>query len=137
MSWCGPAIASYAGMSDASSHSTASRPTSEPRDAERLTGHGAVYRGGLKVRETEYDLTVTPAAQRDATFEAGNEPKGSPDITGRLVGPLYDAESLEGVHTLVLEDGRAFDFRVIQPDTNEIIGVTWFEQTSQPRHVGR
>jgi len=124
-------------MSDAASHPTSSRPSPEPLKVERLTGHGAVYSGGLKVRETDYDLTVTPAAQRDATFEAGNEPKVSADITGRLLGPLYDTESLEGVHTLVLEDGRAFDFRVIQPDTNEIIGVTWFEQTSPPRNDGR
>lgn len=105
--------------------------------SERLIGHGAVYSGGLKVRETDYDLTVTPAAQRDATFEPGNEPKVSADITGRLLGPLYGTESLAGVHTLVLEDGRAFDFRVIQPDTNEIIGVTWFEQMPQAQSAGR
>jgi hypothetical protein len=40
------------------------------------------------------------------------------------MGPLFQAEQLHGVHTLVLEDGRAFDFQVIQPDTNEIVGVS-------------
>jgi hypothetical protein len=105
----------------------------EPSQVERLTGHGAVYRNGLKVLETGYELTITPQSLRGVTFEPGNEPKGSPDITGRLLGPLFESEPLQGVHTLVLEDGRAFDFRVIQPDTNEIVGVSWFDDPQKRR----
>lgn len=121
-------------MSQTSSASTSSeRQPDEPSKIERLTGHGAIYRSGLKVLETDYDLMVTPPALRGATFESGNEPKVAPDITGRLLGPLFEAESLEGTHTLVLEDGRAFDFRVIQPDTNEIVGVGWFDETARGR----
>jgi len=30
----------------------------------------------------------------------------------------------------VLEDGREFDFRVLQPETNEIVGVSWFRSSS-------
>jgi hypothetical protein len=70
------------------------------------------------------------------TFEPGNaalgtnDPQGA-DITGRLLGSFYDAEKLvEGIHTLVLADGREFDFRVLQPETNEIVGVSWFRSPS-------
>jgi hypothetical protein len=113
-----------------SSPTSSDRRADEPTNIERLTGHGAVYRNGLRVLETDYDLTVTPPALRGGTFEPGNEPKVASDITGRLLGPLFETESLEGVHTLVLEDGRAFDFRVIQPDTNEIVGVSWFHESA-------
>jgi hypothetical protein len=116
-----------------SSPTSSDRLVNEPTNIERLTGHGAVYRNGLKVFETDYELTITPPALRGVTFEPGNEPKVAPDITGRLLGPLFEAESLEGVHTLVLEDGRAFDFRVIQPDTNEIVGVSWFHEAADAR----
>jgi hypothetical protein len=69
------------------------------------------------------------------TFEPGNEPKATPDITGRLLGNFYESEPLaEGVFTLVLEDGREFDFRVLQPETNEIIGVSWF-RSSTPKEA--
>lgn len=92
-------------------------------------GHGVVYHNGVRALETGYDLTVTPPARRGDTFESGEpggEPGRGPDITGRLLGSLYDAESFTGTATLVLEDGRALDFRVIQPDTNEIVGIGWF-----------
>jgi hypothetical protein len=100
-----------------------------PADAERVRGHGVIRRGREKVGEADYDLMITPPHLRGATFEPGNEPKVSPDITGRLLENFYAAESLaDGVHTLVLEDGREFDFRVLQPETNEIIGVSWFRK---------
>lgn len=107
---------------------TPSASSPVPSQIERLTGHGVVYHNGVRTLETDYDLTITPAALRGATFAPGTEPTSRPDITGRLLGDLYDAEKLaEGAATLVLEDGRSFDFRVIQPDTNEIVGLTWFK----------
>jgi hypothetical protein len=99
---------------------------------ERLIGHGTILHDGQPVGETDYDITVTPPHLRGTglPFEAGlpgTEPANVPDVTGRLLGPLYQAEPYaEDVHTLVLNDGRLLDFRVIQPDTNEIVGVSWF-----------
>jgi hypothetical protein len=103
-----------------------SAPDSSESEIQRLIGHGVVYRDGARLLETDYDLTITPPALRGLTFEPGNEPRVTADITGRLLGPLYEAEALAKGATLVLEDGRSFDFRVIQPDTNEIVGVSWF-----------
>jgi len=106
---------------------------------ERYVGHGTIRHGDAVVGECDYDVIVTPPHLRGhgITFEAGlpdAEPKNAPDITGRLLGPLFEAEPFaEDVHTLVLEDGREFDFRVLQPDTNEIIGVSWFRPTGTPR----
>jgi hypothetical protein len=99
-----------------------------PSQIERLLGRGVVYHNGARTLEVDYDITITPPALQDATFAPGTTPASRPDITGRLLGELYDAEKFaEGTATLVLEDGRSFDFRVIQPDTNEIVGVTWFK----------
>jgi hypothetical protein len=99
-----------------------------PPEIERLAGHGVVYHDGVRTLDVDYDLTITPPALQDATFSSGSEPSSRPDITGRLLGGLYDAEKLaSGTSTLVLEDGRAFDFRVIQPDTNEIVAITEFK----------
>ena len=101
-------------------------------EVERLMGHGTIRRDGDVVGESDYDLVVTPPQLRGAgvTFEAGlpsSEPKSAPEISGRLIGPFFHAQPFaEGTHTLVLEDGREFDFHVMQPDTNEIIGVSWF-----------
>jgi hypothetical protein len=100
-------------------------------EVERLLGHGTIRRGDAVVAETDYDVIVTPAPLRGTgvTYEAGapgdHAPKSAPDISGRLLGPLYQAEPFaEEIHTLVLEDGVEFDFRVLQPDTNEIVGVS-------------
>jgi hypothetical protein len=101
-------------------------------EVERLLGHGTIRHDGQVVGETDYDLVVTPPQLRGAgvTFEAGlpsSEPKTSPEISGRLIGPFFHAQPFaESTHTLVLDDGREFDFHVVQPDTNEIIGVSWF-----------
>ncbi|HEY8551322.1 MAG TPA: hypothetical protein VIL35_15300 [Vicinamibacterales bacterium] len=104
-------------------------PEPAPTAVERLTGHGKVYDGPRHLFDVEYDLMVTPSSQRGGTFEPGRERHDTPDITGRLKGGLYASERIvEGVHTLVLEDGRSFDFRVIQPETNEIVGVSWFHE---------
>ncbi len=108
-----------------------------PDAVERVVGHGVICGDGVTIGETDYDITVTPAHLRGAvTFEPGNaalgtnDPQGA-DITGRLLGSFYDAEKLvEGIHTLVLADGREFDFRVLQPETNEIVGVSWFRSPS-------
>ena len=97
---------------------------------ERLQGHGFIRRGDETVAEIDYDVTFTPGRLRGRgiTFEAGapgHEPGRGPDIAGRLMGPLFQAQPFAGeVHTLVLEDGREFDFRVLTPDTNEITGVS-------------
>jgi hypothetical protein len=108
-----------------------------PDAVERIVGHGVIRGGGVTIGETDYDITITPPHLRGAvTFEPGsdalgtNDPVGA-DISGRLLGSFYDAEKLvEGIHTLVLEDGREFDFRVLQPETNEIVGVSWFRSPS-------
>ena len=91
---------------------------------ERLTGHGVVYRAGSRVAETDYDLMVTPRDAGAATFGPGQDPTNVPEITGRLLGAFYQSESMTGVMTLVLEDGRAFDFQVLQPDINEIASIS-------------
>jgi hypothetical protein len=100
-------------------------------DVERFQGHGFIRRGGERLAETDYDVIVTPAELRGTglTYEAGSPldraPKPGPDISGRLLGPFFQAQEFaESIHTLVLEDGREFDFRVIQPDTNEIVGIS-------------
>jgi hypothetical protein len=104
---------------------------------ERLQGHGVIRHGEVAVGETDYDVIITPPQLRGtgATFEAGlpsHEPKRVPDITGRLMGPLFQAQQFaEDVHTLVLDNGREFDFRVFRPDTNEIIGVSWLRPSSR------
>ena len=108
-----------------------------PDAIERIVGHGVIRSGGAAIGETDYDITITPAHLRgNVTFEPGSEALGTnnpqgDDITGRLLGSFYAAEKLaEGIHTLVLEDGREFDFRVLQPETNEIVGVSWFRSSS-------
>ena len=109
-----------------------------PSEIERLLGHGVVYHNGTLALETDYDVTITPPEMRSATFAPGTEPTTRPDITGRLLGQLYDAEKLaEGTATLVLEDGRSFDFRVIQPDTNEIVGLTELRPAGARRAASR
>jgi hypothetical protein len=120
-------------MTDEEKRARTGRP---PQDwVERLVGHGVVRQGDQVLGEIDYDLTITPPQLRGLTFEPGNEPKATPDITGRLLGNFYESEPLaEGVFTLVLEDGREFDFRVLQPETNEIIGVSWF-RSSTPKEA--
>jgi hypothetical protein len=105
---------------------------------ERVQGHGLIHRGPVTVAETDYDVIFTPARLRGTslTYEAGppnHEPKSTPSIAGRLLGPLFQAQPFaEEVHTLVLEDGREFDFRVLQPETNEIIGVSELRSGAAP-----
>jgi hypothetical protein len=108
-----------------------------PTAVERIIGHGVIRTGGATVGESDYDITITPAHLRGAgAFEPGSEALGTndplgADLTGQLLGSYYKTEKLvEGIHTLVLEDGREFDFRVLQPETNEIVGVSWFRSTS-------
>jgi hypothetical protein len=109
---------------------------------QQLSGHGAIYRGGERVAEADYELTITPHGQgtpaepgdalavADSRGEAAGTAPETPTpaaITGRLLGSFFAAESFaDGVHTLQLADGRELDFRVLQPDTNEIVGVSWF-----------
>jgi hypothetical protein len=104
---------------------------------ERFQGHGIIRRGDERIAETDYDIIITPAELRGTglTYEAGSPldhaPKTGPDISGRLLGPFFQAQDFaERIHTLVLEDGREFDFRVLQPDTNEIVGVSLLRSSS-------
>jgi hypothetical protein len=105
-------------------------------EVERLEGHGLIRRDSTVVGEADYDLFVTPPQLRGhgITYEAGLpgvEPENVPDISGRLLGPFFQAQPFaEHIHTLMLEDGREFDFRVLQPDTNEIVGVSWFRPSA-------
>lgn len=116
---------------------TREEPRTEPEavetdvGVERFQGHGFIVRNGEQIAETDYDVIITPAELRGTgrTYEAGSPldraPKPGPDISGRLLGPFYQAQEFaEHIHTLVLDDGSEFDFRVIQPDTNEIVGVS-------------
>jgi hypothetical protein len=64
-------------------------PAQMPINVERLTGHGRIFHGLQKVLETDYDLPLAPPSLRSVTFEPGNHLKVSPDITGRLMGPLF------------------------------------------------
>jgi hypothetical protein len=110
---------------------TGPEPSPDELGVERFQGHGIIRRGDERLAETDYDVIITPAELRGTglTFEAGSPldraPKTGPDISGQLLGPFFQAQDFaEGIHTLVLEDGREFDFRVLQPDTNEIVGVS-------------
>jgi len=98
-----------------------------PRDQDdvvRLQGRGVVYRDGQRLGETGYDLMIVPPHHRRATLEPGNPPSDRPDITGFFTDAFYIGEDAQGGRmTLVLEDGRRLDFRVLVPDTNEIIGL--------------
>jgi hypothetical protein len=106
-------------------------PAPIPDDIVRLTGHGVVYRNGERLGEAEYDLMIVPPHHRRPALEPGSPPVDRPDITGILNGALYLGEAVKGdpdrhnTLTLELEDGRKFDFNVLVPDTNEIIGVNW------------
>jgi hypothetical protein len=118
-------------MDDRETQQTEPQPVSEDIGVERVQGHGIIRRGDERLAETDYDVIITPAELRGTglTFEAGSPldraPKAGPDIAGQLLGPFFQAQEFaEDIHTLVLEDGREFDFRVIQPDTNEIVGVS-------------
>ena len=110
---------------------TEPKVVTEEIGVERIQGHGIIRRGDERLAETDYDVIITPAELRGTglTYEAGSPfdraPKSGPDIAGQLLGPFFQAQDFaEHIHTLVLEDGREFDFRVIQPDTNEIVGVS-------------
>ena len=132
-----------------------SRPPQSPPPAnppppavDRLTGRGRVLREGLTILEIDYDITVALPTGRETSLQhmhvtdrdapaarqasADTEPPPHLDIAGRLLGALYTGEQLQGVHTLVLEDGRELDFRVIQPDTNEIVAVSDLRPAGSP-----
>jgi hypothetical protein len=111
-------------------------PAPIPDDIERLKGHGIVYRNSERLGEVDYDLMIVPPGHRRPTLEPGTPPPDRPDITGILNGALFlgevvkDAKDADAAHgggalTLALEDGRRFEFRVLVPDTNEIVGINW------------
>lgn len=97
-----------------------------PDDIVRLQGHGVVYRNGERLGETGYDIMIVPPHHRRQVLESGSPPTDRPDITGSLTDAFFLGEDVEGGElTLALEDGRRFEFRVLVPDTNEIIGTAW------------
>lgn len=105
-------------------------PAPIPDDIERLKGHGVVYRKSERLGEVDYDLMIVPPHHRRAALEPGTPPPDRPDITGILNGALFLGEAVHEAKdgeplTLALEDGRKFEFRVLVPDTNEIVGINW------------
>jgi hypothetical protein len=94
-------------------------------DVVRLQGRGVVYRDGQRLGETRYDLMIIPPSHRRPTLEPGKPPANRVDITGRLTDRFYIGQDVQGISalTLVLEDGRRLPFKVLEPSTNEIIGV--------------
>ncbi len=103
-----------------------------PNEVVRLKGRGVVYKQGERMADTGYDIIITPAHLQERVFEPGQNTKNTAQITGMLTDSFYTLGSGEStmrdVLTLELEDGRQFDFRVMRPDTNEIIGVSWLRR---------
>jgi|SRR5689334_23115640 hypothetical protein len=93
-------------------------------DITRLQGRGVVYRSGARIGETGYDLMILPPHHRRPALEPGNPPDDRPDITGVLTDRFYIGEDVKGAAlTLMLEDGQQLEFKVLVPDTNEIVGI--------------
>jgi hypothetical protein len=91
----------------------------------RLQGRGVVYRDGQRLGETGYDLMIVPPQHRRPTLEPGTPPTDRVDITGMLTDRLYIGQDVQGIGalTLMLEDGRRLQFKILEPETNEIIGL--------------
>jgi len=107
-----------------------SEPVGKPEeqnygDVVRLHGRGIVYRDGERLGETGYDLMIIPPNHSRPTLEPGTPPVDRVDITGYLTDRFFIGEDVQGNGplTLVIEDGRRLQFRVLEPDTNEIIGL--------------
>jgi hypothetical protein len=108
-----------------------------PNEVLRVKGHGIIYdKRGVRVDETDYDVIITPSHLRHRVFEPGLGPKNTsqPEITGQLSVASFKAEVLRDVATLELEDGTCFDFRVLQPETKDIVGVSWLRRCSSAHH---
>src|SRR5262249_6834696 len=95
-------------------------------DVVRLQGRGIVYRDGQRLGETGYDLMIIPPQHRRKTLESGTPPVDRADISGMLTDRFNIGEDVQGAGplTLMLEDGRRLQFKVIEPSTNEIIGLS-------------
>jgi hypothetical protein len=100
-------------------------PAPDPEDIIRLQGRGTVYRNGQALGETGYDVIIVPPNHRRIALESGTPPADRPDVTGYLTDRFYIGEDVHGAGelTLQLEDGRRFEFKVLEPETNEIIGL--------------
>ncbi len=97
-----------------------------PDDVVHMTGRGVIYKDGVRLGETGYDIMIVPPHRRGAVLESGTPPADRPDISGTLTDSLFLGEAVhDGRLTLELEDGHRFEFTVIVPDTNEILGVNW------------
>jgi hypothetical protein len=97
-----------------------------PDDVVRMTGRGVIYKDDVRLGETGYDIMIVPPHRRRGVLESGTPPADRPDISGTLTDSLFHGEAGRGGHlTLALEDGHRFEFTVIVPDTNEILGVSW------------
>jgi hypothetical protein len=102
----------------------AAGPAPAPDDIVRLQGRGVVYRNGERLGETGYDLMIVPPHHRRPVLGPNNPPTGRPDITGSLTESFFlDGNVRGGELTLVLQDGRRFEFKVLVPDTNEIVAI--------------
>lgn len=97
-----------------------------PDDVVHLTGRGILYKDSERLGEAGYDLMIVPPHRRGTVLESGTPPSDRPDITGTLTDSMFLGEAVHGGRlTLALEDGHRFEFTVIVPDTNEILGVNW------------
>ena len=86
----------------------------------QISGKGRILKDGALVCEAEYEITLAPNVKRtDSKAEREVVHRMAP-VSGRLLGPLYHYETLAGVHTLELDDGRKIDFVMNQKETGEI-----------------
>jgi hypothetical protein len=97
-----------------------------PEDILHTTGRGLLYRNGERLGEVDYDLMIVPPHRRGTVLESGTPPDDRPDISGTLTQSPFLGEAIHGGRlTLALVDGHRFEFTVLVPETNEILGVTW------------
>jgi hypothetical protein len=122
-----PAQSTSAPSTSTPSTSTSSAGTVPfPDDVVHMIGRGVIYKDGERLGEAGYDLMIVPPHRRGAVLESGTPPVDRPDISGTLTDSMLLGEAIHGGRlTLALEDGHRFEFTVIVPETNEILGVNW------------
>ena len=85
------------------------------RVVERVLGEGDVVRDGQPLMRAGYELTV----YREWTPRASELVPGAYSVEGHLLAPVADLERALGITspaTLHLDDGRRFDFYVVNTE---------------------
>jgi hypothetical protein len=85
------------------------------RVVERVLGEGDVVRDGQALMRAGYELTV----YREWTPRASGLVPGAYSVEGHLLAPVADLERALGITspaTLHLDDGRRFDFYVVNTE---------------------